>query len=71
MATSLTKAEFRLLDSMDYEIDLDQLNGSRRALVQRMKEKGLISKRRYRDGSVRVTEKGKRAWWRIYHKVAR
>lgn len=65
----LTDAEFRLLNTHDYEIIFDDLSPPQRAMVKRMRLKGLVSKRGVRAGLVKATEKGKRAWWWRYHNM--
>lgn len=63
----LTKAEFDLINNHDYEIQLQDLHPLQRALVKRMRTKGLVSKRGIHSGVVKITQKGKDAWWKVYH----
>lgn len=67
MADKLTDSEFKIIDRNDFEFSLDELHPSQRAMVGRMRTKGFVSKRFRHNGVVRITEKGKRAWWDRYH----
>ena len=62
----LTKAEFKLLDTLDRVVGntlpMEWLKPAKRAMVKRMRVKGFISKRNMNSGWVKPTQAGIAAW---------
>lgn len=59
----LTKAEYRLLDALNDVgmLEYAALKPSVRAMVQRLRNRGLISKRHFWRGTVTMTMAGRRS----------
>jgi len=62
---ALTDAEYRLLNTHDFEICLEDLSGPEKRTVTRLRKRGML-KKGSDTGLVAITARGQTAWWKRY-----